>query len=113
MEVKTHLFVLNKLLKPVVRSEAQGARPHGVNANKEMSNNNNLPKIRADPPPWITLSITYGLQRMKITGAFEVQLTSGARLRRDLQPFVSHIIRVPVRFGADIPDDSSFSDFFD
>ncbi|CAB0015844.1 unnamed protein product, partial [Nesidiocoris tenuis] len=40
----------------------------GVNANKEMSNNNNLPKIRADPPPWITLSITYGLQRMKITG---------------------------------------------
>ncbi|CAB0010909.1 unnamed protein product [Nesidiocoris tenuis] len=34
---------------------------------KEMSNNNNLPKIRADPPPWITLSITYGLQRMKIT----------------------------------------------
>ncbi|CAB0006585.1 unnamed protein product, partial [Nesidiocoris tenuis] len=23
-----------------------------------MSNNNNLPKIRADPPPWITLSIT-------------------------------------------------------
>ncbi|CAB0018665.1 unnamed protein product, partial [Nesidiocoris tenuis] len=52
----------------------------GVNANKEMSNNNNnLPKIRADPPPWITLSITYGLQRMKITGCFSKRGAPGLK----------------------------------
>ncbi|CAB0014590.1 unnamed protein product, partial [Nesidiocoris tenuis] len=61
----------------------------GVNANKEMSNNNNLPKIRADPPPWITLSITYGLQRMKITGV----LLNHPQMRRDDFLIIGDLLR--------------------
>ncbi|CAB0008493.1 unnamed protein product, partial [Nesidiocoris tenuis] len=45
-------------------------RPLGLKANKEISNKNNLPKIRADPPPWITLSITCGLQSSRSVGYY-------------------------------------------